>query len=216
MCPWARRCCSWPDWGQPDRGNETPPGNQVAWNGYFRLSAGAQTLERSIRQGDLSVQKQLLLSKKNGQEAGRGVGSACNRSSRSLVAAMFKAAFAMNDLARTARSSRGLPAHLFSAGRKRLRRGELEYSRQLAVAVGKRSGKFRQGGNNSLKPASDIGYGVGNGHGGIVFRVFCRSQTPSCHGEIHRPGKNAKKIPLKGNGFTPDHDFASGSRVKIK
>ena len=58
--------------GYLNRKNEAPLGHQVVWNGYFRLSMGAQTLERSIRQGDLSAQKELLISKKmaNGQGAG--------------------------------------------------------------------------------------------------------------------------------------------------
>jgi len=47
--------------GYLNRKNEAPPGHQVVWNGYFRLSMGAQTLERSIRQGDRSVQKKLLV-----------------------------------------------------------------------------------------------------------------------------------------------------------
>ena len=47
--------------GYLNRKNEAPPGHQVVWNGYFRLSMGAQTLERSIRQGDLSAQKKLLV-----------------------------------------------------------------------------------------------------------------------------------------------------------
>jgi len=51
--------------GYPNRRNDAPPGHQVVWNGYFRLTAGAQTLERSIRQGDLSAQKKLLVLKVN-------------------------------------------------------------------------------------------------------------------------------------------------------
>ncbi|MCY4152770.1 MAG: IS4 family transposase [Aestuariivita sp.] len=51
--------------GYLNRKNDAPPGHQVVWNGYFRLSAGAQTLERAIRQGDQSTQKRLLVLKVN-------------------------------------------------------------------------------------------------------------------------------------------------------
>ena len=56
-----------------NRKNEAPPDHQVVWNGYFRLSVGAQTLERSIRQGDLSARKKRLVQKKNDQWAGGGL-----------------------------------------------------------------------------------------------------------------------------------------------
>jgi len=47
--------------GYLNRQNDAPPGHHVVWNGDFRLSAGAQTLERSIRRGKLSAQKRLLV-----------------------------------------------------------------------------------------------------------------------------------------------------------
>ncbi len=46
--------------GYLNRKNDAAPGHEVMWNGYSRLRAAAQTLERSIRQGDQSVQKMLL------------------------------------------------------------------------------------------------------------------------------------------------------------
>ncbi|MCY4203818.1 MAG: hypothetical protein OXC63_07570 [Aestuariivita sp.] len=47
--------------GYLNRKNEVPPDHQVVWNGYFRLSMGTQTLERSIRQDDLSARKKRLV-----------------------------------------------------------------------------------------------------------------------------------------------------------
>ena len=44
-----------------NRKTESPPRHHVVWNGYYKLSMGAQTLERSIRQGDLSAQKKLFV-----------------------------------------------------------------------------------------------------------------------------------------------------------
>ena len=79
-----------------------------------------------------------------------------------------------------------------------LPRGELKRGRKLAVAVGKRAGNFRQGGRQFLlKTAPDVGYGVGNGHGGVSLRAFCCLQDPSRHGETPRPGKSAKKNARK-------------------
>ncbi|MCY4291203.1 MAG: hypothetical protein OXC72_05525, partial [Roseovarius sp.] len=57
------------------------------------------------------------------------------------------------------------------------------------------------------------GYGVGNGHGGVSFGVFCCLVTPLYHGETPRPRKIAKKMPDKGNRFTRHHNFASCSPV---
>jgi len=51
--------------GYLNRRNDAPPGHQVIWNGYFQLVTGAKTLERSIRRGDLSAQKRLLVLKEN-------------------------------------------------------------------------------------------------------------------------------------------------------
>ncbi|MCY4152429.1 MAG: hypothetical protein OXE94_09380 [Aestuariivita sp.] len=50
--------------GYLNRKNEAPPGHQVVWNGYFRLIADAQRLERSARCGELSAQKHFLSSMK--------------------------------------------------------------------------------------------------------------------------------------------------------
>ncbi len=51
--------------GYLNRKNDAPPGHQVVWNGYFQMTAGAKTLERSIRRGDLSAQKRLVVQRKN-------------------------------------------------------------------------------------------------------------------------------------------------------
>ena len=98
--------------------------------------------------------------------------------------------------------------------KKRLRRGELEHGQELLVAVGKRTGNFRQGGGQFLlKPAPDVGYGAGNGHGGVSFRVFCCLQDPLYHGEIPRPGKTAKKMPDMGTKFSVNHNLQVAPKI---
>ena len=47
--------------GYLNRKHDAPPGHQVVWNGYFQMTTGAKTLERSIRRGDLSAQKRLVV-----------------------------------------------------------------------------------------------------------------------------------------------------------
>jgi len=51
--------------GYLNRKNDASPDHHVMWNGYFWLSAGrGQILERSVRQDDLSVQKDFLFCQK--------------------------------------------------------------------------------------------------------------------------------------------------------
>ena len=50
--------------GYLNRKNEAAPGHHVAWEGYFRLRVGTETLECQARRGALSAQKDFLSSAK--------------------------------------------------------------------------------------------------------------------------------------------------------
>ena len=51
--------------GYLNRKNDGPPGHQVVWEGYARMSSGAQTLERAATIGDDSALHKLIAQKKN-------------------------------------------------------------------------------------------------------------------------------------------------------
>jgi len=41
--------------GYLNRKNDGPPGHQVVWEGYARMTFGAQALERAVRIGEASA-----------------------------------------------------------------------------------------------------------------------------------------------------------------
>ena len=51
--------------GYLNRKNDGPPGHQLVWEGYARMSSGAQTLERAARIGDDSALHKLIAQLKN-------------------------------------------------------------------------------------------------------------------------------------------------------